>query len=149
MLSYEPVLSHCYARFWNTSLLHMLYLVMRGPNNNVLMRGCTLMKSWLEENFLKPQSSKLWAWTMPVLAHGILLDNSGWTSQLSYDFFNVIGLTELYLNVNAQDDHVKWTSVRIDILGDWHVQTLHWRHVDFETSGRCMDQYQFERLHGL
>ena len=33
MLSYEPVLSHYYARFWNTSLLHMLYLVMLGPNN--------------------------------------------------------------------------------------------------------------------
>ena len=85
---------------------------------------------------------------MPVLAHGILLDNAGWTSQLSYDFFDVIGLTELNLNVNAQEDHVKRTSLRIDILGDWHVQTLHWRHVDFEASGRCMDQYQFERLHG-
>ena len=62
---------------------------------------------------------------MLVLAHGILLDNSGLTSQLLYDFFNVIGLTELHLNVNAQDDHVKRTSVRIDILSDLHVQTLH------------------------
>ena len=88
MLSCEPVLAHYYARFWNTSLLQMLYLVMHGPNNNVLMHGCTLMKWWLEENFLKPKSSKLWAWTMPVLAHRILLDNSWWTTQLSYDFFN-------------------------------------------------------------
>ena len=148
MLSHEPVLSHYYARFWNTSLLYMLYLVMHGANNNVLMHGCTLIKWWLEENFLKPKGSKLWAWTMPVLAHGNLLDNSGWTSQLSYDFFNVIGLTELHLNANTQDDHVKPTSMRIDILSDCHVQTLHWRHVDLETSGRCMDQYQFQRLHG-
>ena len=133
MLSYEPVLSHYYARFSNTSLLHMLYIVMHGPNNNVLMHGFTLMKWWQEENFLKPKSSKLWAWTMPVLAHGILLDNSGWTRQLLHDFFGVIRLTELHLNVNAQDDHVKRTSVRIDILSDWHVQTLHWRYVDFET----------------
>ena len=51
----------------------MLYLVMHGPNNNVLMHGCTLIEWWLEENFLKPKSSKLWAWTMPVLVHGILL----------------------------------------------------------------------------
>ena len=121
MLSYEPVLSYYYARFWNTSLLHMHYLVMHGANDNVLMHGCTLMKWWLEENFLKPKISKLWAWTMPVLAHRILLDNSGWTSQFSYDFFNVIGLTELHLNVNAQDDHVKRTNVRIDILSDWQL----------------------------
>ena len=149
MLSYEPVLSHYYARFWNTSLLHMLYLVIHGPNNIVLMHGCTLMKWWLEENFLKPKSSKI----VGMINGGLSTRNIAGQFRVNQSII-IRRLLQRYRTDGTESEHqCSGRPRKTDEREHRYLRRLA-RANPTMTARRlrdqwqCMDQYQFKRLRG-